>query len=149
MQGHGDEPGHPAYHADLTTSHGIEYVWRGRVTSVIGQGRPLSLDGIADWSHPIASARTLAKEAGKQILSRVGSRKYALHLGNRLVAPATLRDGRQVQEFMRCNPHWEGVSSRDRGDGIHEVVTRSFLDRLVATSRSSRLRHNEADAFRE
>ena len=37
MRGHGDEPGHPAYHADLSAAHGIRYVWRGRVTSVTGQ----------------------------------------------------------------------------------------------------------------
>jgi hypothetical protein len=133
MQGHGDEPGHPAYHADLTTSYGIKYVWRGRVTSVIGQNRPVSFRGIADWSHPMASVRTLAKETAKQTLARLGGKKYALHAGNRIVSPVTLRDGRCVQEFLRCDPHWAGVSTADRGDRIHDVLTPRFLDRLAAT----------------
>jgi hypothetical protein len=131
MHGHGDEPGHPAYHADLTTAYGIEYVWRGRVTSIIGQNRPVSLGGIANWSHPIASARTLTKETAKHLLARAGSQKYALHARNSLLEYVELRDGRLVKEFLRCNPHWAGVSVRDRGDGIHEVLTDAFLKHLV------------------
>jgi hypothetical protein len=132
MCGHGDEPGHPAYHADLTTTYGIKYVWRGRVTSVVGQGRSPSLRSLCNWRHPIDSARTIAKEAAKQVLARTGNRKYALHGSNRLVTPAALRDGRKVREFLRCNPHWAGVSAGDRGDSIHEVLTPRFFDRLVA-----------------
>jgi hypothetical protein len=135
MRGHGDEPGHPAYHADLTISHGIRYVWRGRVTSVIGQNQPASLRGIADGLHPWASARTLFKEAVKQVLARCGNRKYGLHAANRLTRRVRLRDkGREVCEFLRCNPHWNGVSSCDTGWGICRVLTGKFLDRLVARS---------------
>ena len=131
MQGHGDEPGHPAYHADLTLSYGIEHVWLGRVTSVIGQDRPFSLGGLFDAAHPLASTRTMAKESTKQILARAGSRKYALHRPNRVLGRCQLRDGRTTREFLRCNPHWGGVSCGDRGDKIHEVLTPTFLDRLV------------------
>jgi hypothetical protein len=42
-----------------------------------------------------------------------------------------LRDGAQVDEFLRCNPHWGGVSSADTGVGIGGVLTKRFLDRLV------------------
>ena len=86
MQGQGDQPGHPAYHADLTMAYGIEYVWRGRVTSVIGQDRPFSLRGIAEAGHPLASAKTLATEAAKQILGCCGT-------GNTAFMPATGRSG--------------------------------------------------------
>lgn len=132
MQGHGDEPGHPAYHADLTLDYGIEYVWRGRVTSVIGQNRPFSLRGIADARHPLASVRTLGTETVKQTLAQIGNRKYRLHAGNDLVKPGHLRDGQAVSEFIRCNPPWGGVGMGDRGDEIHHVLTRRFLDRLVS-----------------
>ncbi|MEO8353150.1 MAG: hypothetical protein ABI680_15575 [Chthoniobacteraceae bacterium] len=131
MQGHGDEPGHPAYHADLTTAYGIQYVWRGRVTSVVGQDRPATVRGIADWRHPICSITTLGKEVVKQIMARTGSRKYRLHAYNRSIVAGTLRDGQATKEFLRCNPHWQGVSAGDRGDAIHEVLTHRFLDRLV------------------
>ena len=69
MHGTGDVPGAPAYHADLTCGYGVRYVWRGRVTSVIGQGVPRRLAGIFEPSHPIASAVTLAKEAAKGLLA--------------------------------------------------------------------------------
>jgi hypothetical protein len=131
MQGHGDEPGHPAYHADLTLQYGIQYVWRGRVTSVIGQDRPFSLRGIADWRHPVASVKTLAKESVKQVFARSGHPKYALQSGNRLLKPVTLRDGRQTMEFLRSDPFYGGISRVDRGDAIHEVLTPRFLDRLA------------------
>lgn len=131
MCGHGDEPGHPAYHADLTCGFGIRYVWRGRVTSVIGQDAPTSLGGLFDRRHPLASARTLAKEAAKQVIGRLGSGKYRPHAGNHLLRPARLRDGQPVDEFLRCNPHWGGVSSCDQGRAIEHVLTPAFLDRLV------------------
>ena len=131
MQGHGDEVGHTAYHADLTTDYGIQYVWRGRVTSVIGQDVRPRLCGIFDGTHPIASGRTLLKEAAKSRLARAGNAKYAMHGPNETLRRTTLRDGRGVYEFMRCNPHWGGVSSCDQGRHIGEVLTRDVLHRLV------------------
>lgn len=133
MKGHGDEPGHSAYHADLTFAHGIRYVWRGRVTSVIGQDRPCSFRGIADWHHPLASVKTLAKEAAKQALARCGHHKYSLHVPNQVIRPVRLRDGKcEGHEFLRCNPHWNGVSSHDTGWGIGEVLSERFLERLAS-----------------
>jgi len=132
MRGHGDEPGHPTYHADLTLAYGVRYVWRGRVTSVIGQNQPAILRGIAEGRHFRASAKTILTETAKQILARSGSRKYSMHASNRLIQPAHLRDGTTVSEFLRCNPHWGGVSSCDTGDGIAEVLSERFLERLTA-----------------
>ncbi len=131
MQGHGDEPGHPAYHADLTAGFGVRYVWRGRVTSVIGQEAPPSLGGIFDRTHPVSSLWTVAKEAAKHALARQGHQKYAMHADNRVLRRSMLRDGTPVYEFLRCNPHWGGVSSCDTGRGIGRVLTARFLDRLV------------------
>jgi hypothetical protein len=131
MRGHGDDRDHPAYHADLTVGYGIRYVWRGRVTSVIGQNKPVSFKGIANWSSPVASLRTLAKEAVKQVAARVGSAKYELHAGNAVLRRASLRDGAPVSEFLRSNPHWGGVSSADNAKGMAEVLTSRVLDTLV------------------
>lgn len=133
MKGHGDEPGHPAYHADLTFNHGIRYVWRGRVTSVIGQNQNASFQGIGDWNHPIDSTRTIAKEVAKQVMGRCGSRKYGMHADNRLARPVQMRDERiKTVEFLRCNPHWGGVSCGDTGWGIGQVLTTRFMDQLSA-----------------
>jgi hypothetical protein len=131
MQGHGGEPGHPAYHADLTLAAGIRYVWRGRVTSIVGQDRPVHIGKWNSGFVPGASVRTKSKEAAKHVLGRLAKGKYAFHAGNRLCRPVELRDGHSVTEFMRCNPHPAGVEFGDTGHGISEVLTREFLDRLV------------------
>ena len=132
MQGQGDVPGAPAYHADLTLGLGVRYVWRGRVTSVIGQDVPRSLGGIVDAAHLLPSARTWAKEFTKGMLARAGSAKYALHPPNAVLRPARLRDGRAVHEFLLANPHWGGVSSADNATGLADVLTPRMLDRLEA-----------------
>ncbi|OHB76613.1 MAG: hypothetical protein A2Z25_06115 [Planctomycetes bacterium RBG_16_55_9] len=67
----------------------------------------------------------------KRQLARAGSAKYAIHGPNEILRPAVLRDGRAVYEFIRCNPHWGGVSSCDQGRHIGEVLTDEFLTRLV------------------
>ncbi|HUU17726.1 MAG TPA: hypothetical protein VMW72_11295 [Sedimentisphaerales bacterium] len=132
MQGHGDEVGHDAYHADLMIDYGIKYVWCGRVTSIMGQDIPASLDGIFNWRHPMRSGRTLFKEAAKRRLARKGNRKYAMHGPNETLCPIVLRDDSPVYEFMRCNPHWGGINSCDQGRYIGEVLTVGMLKRLIS-----------------
>ncbi|HTG45010.1 MAG TPA: hypothetical protein VK633_10815, partial [Verrucomicrobiae bacterium] len=131
MQGHGDEPDHPAYHADLTLRHGVRYVWRGRVTSVIGQDRPVSLIRLPSALCPRTTLAAQAKEAAKQVFGWAGHRKYAFHATNRVCSLTRLRDDRRVFEFLRCNPHPRGLDNGDTGFGIAEVLTPRFLDRLV------------------
>jgi len=131
MQGHGDEVGHPAYHADLTLDYGIKYICRGRVTSITGQDIPARLSGIFNWRHPISSGQTLLKEAAKRGLARAGDAKYAMHLTNEILRPCVLRDGSRLYEFMRCNPHWGGVGACDQGRHIGDVLTGDVLNRLV------------------
>src|SRR5207248_997809 len=109
MRGHGDVEGSAAYHADLTCAFGIEYVWRGRVTSVIGQDAPRRLRGIGIRSHPLASAVTILKEAAKGALARVGSAKYQAHAGNQLMWNARHRSGKDVFECMSSIPKWRCV----------------------------------------
>ncbi|MFQ5415361.1 MAG: hypothetical protein ACE5E6_12965, partial [Phycisphaerae bacterium] len=172
MRGHGDEVGHAAYHADLTIGSGVRYVWRGRVTSVVGQAMPAGtashaggaagrvgacardehadgaparggrrggasglagrLGGVWRGAHPIGSTVTVAREAAKQVLGRLGHAKYGIHRGNAVMRTSALRDGTGVYEFLRSNPHWGGVSCCDTGRGIGEVLTARMLDRLVA-----------------
>jgi len=131
MRGSGDVAGSPAYHADLTCAFGMKYVWRGRVTSVIGQDVPRRLRGIFTPAHPLASARTLAKEYAKGALVRWGRKNYALHASNALLRPVALRSGQPVWEFMRCNPHWGGVSCGETAAGLPQVLRADVLDRLA------------------
>ncbi|HET9315881.1 MAG TPA: hypothetical protein VFQ51_09840 [Vicinamibacteria bacterium] len=131
MCGQGDLPGAPAYHADLTVAFGVGYVWRGRVTSVVGQDVRRRLFGIARRPHLVASTRTLAKEAAKGLLARTGSVKYAMHRGNAVMHDVRLRDGAPVREFLRCNPHWAAVDEGETADGLADVVVDPMLDTLV------------------
>jgi hypothetical protein len=131
MAGQGDVEGAPAYHADLTWGYGVRFVWRGRVTSVIGQDVPRSLAGIFDPRHVPASLRTLGKEWMKGVLGRNGAPKYAVHSANATLQPAQLRSGQPVREFLRVNPHWGGVSSAETATGLGDVLTKAMLDRLV------------------
>jgi hypothetical protein len=131
MRGEGDLRTSDAYHADLTYDYGVRFVWRGRVTSVIGQNRPRSLRGLFSINNPVQSARTIGTEWAKGFLAKAGNRKYSMHAGNDTIVPSRLRDGRRVYEFMRCNPFRGGVSGAATADGLGEVLTLDFLNRLV------------------
>lgn len=132
MQGRGDLPGADVFHADLTYDYGVRYVWRGRVTSVIGQDVPRRLAGIWASGHPVASSKTMAKEFAKGLLARGGSLKYQMHTANRVFQDVGLRSGHRVWEFLRANPHWGGVSCGETADGLAEVLVDPMLERLVA-----------------
>lgn len=130
MKGKGDVPGSSSYHADLTFGYGVEYVWVGRVTSVVGQDVPRRFGGIFNAAHPFSSARTLVKEGLKDLSGEMVGGKYGMHAGNALLREVKLRDGRGALEFIRCNPHWGGVSSCDTAEGLGRVLTPGVLDRL-------------------
>jgi hypothetical protein len=131
MRGSGDVPGSKAFHADLTCGFGVRYVWRGRVTSQPGQNADPSWFGNWNARYPFASGRTSLKELSKRYLGRLGYKKYSLHRNNKLAEKINLRSGQAAIEFIRSNPHWGGVSSGDTAEGLGELLSPSFLDRLV------------------
>jgi hypothetical protein len=132
MCGEGDVPEAPAYHADLTCDYGIKHVWRGRVTSIVGQDVPASLGGILKVKHLPASSKVLVKEVAKRWLAACGKAKYSLHYPNRVLRPSALRDGRRVYEFLRGDAYWGGLGEAATAAGLAEVLTAAFLDRLQA-----------------
>lgn len=131
MRGSGDLPSAAAYHADLTCGFGVRHVWRGRVTSVVGQNVRRRLRGIWTARRPVASARTVAKEMVKGALGRTVGGKYAMHAANDLARETHLRDGRPVLEFLRANPHWRAVDKGETAAGLAEVLNARFLETLV------------------
>ncbi len=131
MKGTGDVPDSDVYHADLTCGFGIQYVWRGRVTSMIGQDAQRSLKGIYSRKHPMDSGKTVAKEFIKGIMARVGSAKYAMHGPNEVLRRVELRDGHKVWEFIRSNPYWGGVENNATADGLADVINEQMLNELV------------------
>jgi hypothetical protein len=71
------------------------------------------------------------KEHLKGLLAGLGSEKYAMNAANQVLRPATLRSGQAVWEFLRCNPHWGGVSRGETADGLSQVLRADMLDRLA------------------
>ena len=130
MRGTGDVPGSPAFHADLTCAYGVKYVWRGRVTSVIGQRVTRRLSGIYSPRHPVGSLGTISRELAKGALARFGHRKYQMHSANDVLRRVQLRSGEAVYELLRANPHWGGVSCGETAAGLAGVLTDGFLDSL-------------------
>jgi hypothetical protein len=133
MMGYGDVIGSDAYHADITIDYGIKYIWRGRVTSVIGQNVPKRISGIVNYRHPFASGKTLFKEIAKYLMAGLGSQKYAMHKNNEVLRIAPLRNGQEIIEFIRSNPFWGGVGLSATSMGFASVLTIKMLKKLIAS----------------
>ena len=132
MQGQGAEVGKPAYHSDLTVqSGGLPFIWKGRVTSCVAQNTKRSYQALFNKKQIKASLKTIALEFTKGWFARLGNQKYAMHKDNKVLQQSTLVDGTIVNEFMRCNPSWGGVSCFDQAREIHHVLTKKMLDTLV------------------
>ena len=132
MQGQGAEPGKRAYHSDLTVQSGsIAFIWKGRVTSCVAQNAKRSYRALFNKQQIKASLKTMTLEFIKGWLARLGNIKYAMHKDNKVIRKSTLIDGTNINEFMRCNPAWGGVSCFDQARGIHNVLTKKVLDTLV------------------
>ncbi|MCU7851334.1 MAG: hypothetical protein KZQ80_03890 [Candidatus Thiodiazotropha sp. (ex Monitilora ramsayi)] len=133
MRGKGAVRGSEVYHTDLTFSKsGIEYVWKGRVTSVIAQNTKRSLTGLFNSSHPFKSFKTILTEFVKGLLGSFNNKKYKMHGNNRVLRKTCLHDGTETIEFMRSNPSWGGVSAHEKGRDIGNVITMDMLNRLIA-----------------
>ncbi len=137
----GGWPSRPVeYHADLFGRLGIQFIWTGDLTCVVGQERPCSA-----WEYyraHRAGARAgpaaawvldrLARAAGATLPGRV-FRRGIEHLGypvrgrNDLVWLDRLRDGRSIWRFQRF-----GDFTRDCIEDLTDVLSEEILDRLVA-----------------
>ena len=132
MQGQGAEVGKPAYHSDLTVQSGmLAFIWKGRVTSCVAQNAKRSYQALFNKKQIKASLKTIALEFAKGWFAILGNTKYAMHKDNKVLRKSKLVDGTEVNEFMRCNPSWGGVSCFDQARGIHHVLTKEVLDTLV------------------
>lgn len=132
MQGQGAEVDKPAYHSDLTVQSGmLPFIWKGRVTSCVAQNAKRSYQALFNKKQIKASLKTIALEFIKGWFARLGNTKYAMHKDNKVLRKSKLVDGTAINEFMRCNPAWGGVSCFDQARGIHHILTKKVLDTLV------------------
>ncbi|MGI6209702.1 MAG: hypothetical protein ACOYEW_15980 [Anaerolineae bacterium] len=135
--GEGDVPGSPVYHADATWAYGVRFVWRGRASSIVGQGVPLrsrNLLRVLDPAQPKATGLNLAKDVAKIVLARLGNRRFSLHGTNCLTRVTELADGQRVIEFKRCNSHWRGLSYGLDAEGLAYVLGPRALGHLIQSA---------------
>jgi len=109
----------------------LPFIWKGRVTSCVAQNAKRSYRALFNKQQIKASLKTMMLEFIKGWLARFGNIKYAMHKDNKVLRKSTLIDGTNINEFMRCNPAWGGVSCFDQARGIHHVLTKKVLDTLV------------------
>lgn len=131
--GLGDHPESRAYHADLTLTYGIKFVWLGRVTMITGQSTPVTMGtflSIYDADHPLDSLVNITKELAKNVLAVFGNKKYAMHEKNDILKIVTLDNGQKVYEFTRFDNYWQGVATGANCNGLAYVISKKTLDRL-------------------
>jgi len=109
----------------------LPFIWKGRVTSCVAQNAKRSYRALFNKQQIKASLKTMMLEFIKGWLARFGNTKYAMHKDNKVLRKSKLIDGTEINEFMRCNPAWGGVSCFDQARGIHNVLTKKVLDTLV------------------
>lgn len=133
--GRGDHPGSREYHADLTVTSGVRFVWLGRLTMIAGQGASLgpgSFASIFVHQHPAWSLLNMGKEFCKNVLGLLGSAKYSMHGNNDLIRVKVLDDGQKVYEFIRFDNYWKGVGTGASNRGLADVLSRRTLESLKA-----------------
>ena len=135
--GLGDHPESNAYHADLTISYGIKFLWMGKVTMVVGQSVPVAWRNflsVCDSNYLYHSLLNLTKELTKHVLAVFGNKKYALHKNNDLVRITRLDDGQKAYEFIRFDNYWRGVSTGANCKNLAYVISKRTLERLKETA---------------
>jgi hypothetical protein len=132
-RGQGCRPGRPAYCSDLLEAFGVNYVWRGQVTGLIGQERSaLHFRSLAGrWQKP-GHMLSAAKEISKVTLSALGNSRYSMHFPNRVLQPLHLADGSRFFEVLRCNAFPGGIPDGDSANAIPDVLSPHVLNALIA-----------------
>ena len=117
---YGDDPTHPCYHTDLFHDSGIEYIWTGKATHVIGQ------NGRKNFS--ILSKLFIQKLMRKTKYRHVENPIY--NYDNNLINPLLLRDGNKTWEFIRFINPWGRAGELDFYEFVEQIKTRN-LKRLI------------------
>ena len=117
----GDDPGAPAYHADLLKAYGTRFLHVWDITHVVGQEAPRRpVDRLKDlWAAASWSARRLVGKTGMRP-----------HDSSDLLFPMTLDDGNRFLAFSRfMNARGKGT---DDCAGLAGKIAPAILDELVA-----------------
>ncbi len=128
----GAKKSYPAYCADLVAKHGVSYVWAGRLTTVVGQGRRLPATGaLAGRCNSLQGFHSAAMETAKHALGRLGMKKFAMRASNKLVQPLAIGDGLEFIEFLRAYPSPLPLHVGDSADGVAAALATGTLLSLI------------------
>ena len=117
---YGDDPTHSCYHTDLLSESGLEFIWTGKVTHIIGQ------DGRENFS--ILSKLLIQKIIKKLKYQHVKDPIY--DDDNNLIKPLLLRDGNKKWEFTRFINSWGNAGDLDFYEFVGQIKARN-LKRLI------------------
>ncbi len=131
MQGQGACRSSESYHFEHSLDLGVlDYVWLGRVTSVVGQHTEFKV--LKSW-HSLFRTHfmMMLKEVSKILLGKLGVKKYALHQDNQLFHIRSI-NGTECIEFIRANGSANGPGADATLDGLKATLTPNYLDALIA-----------------
>ena len=117
---YGDDPTHSCYHTDLLSESGLEFIWTGKVTHIIGQ------NGRENFS--ILSKLLLQKIMKKLKYQHVKDPIY--DDDNNLIKPLLLRDGNKKWEFIRFINSWGNAGELDFYEFASQMKVQN-LKRLI------------------
>ncbi len=133
----GDNSGSDHYHTDFSVRGlGINFVWKGDVTGMVGQGVPLRLRSFFAGLDQRHVARSLVnnclKEIAKYSSAVLGmTATYAARKHNDLVYPFRLDDGQYAFAFVRSNVSYEGTGRRSaRAVGLPDTLRQGVFKEL-------------------
>lgn len=132
----GDNPLSGHYHTDISIGDedGIRFVSIGAVSSILGQGVPLTFRSFflaLDDTHFVKSLyNNVVKEIAKYFLSHV-DKKYGYRKNNELIYPIALGDGKSVYGFVRNNSSYKGIRGGSTIDGLSDILTKKNLNSLI------------------
>lgn len=130
----GSRQGSAAYCADLLASHGVNYVWAGRLTTVVGQNTPMNVQRLlAGRPANLKSARTTTSEIIKLALGQAGFGKYSMRAANRLQRDLQLSDGSRFLEFLRSYTSSLTLHQGDSADGLSSALSPNVIESLITS----------------
>ncbi|MBU8934396.1 MAG: hypothetical protein KOO62_10365 [candidate division Zixibacteria bacterium] len=103
----GDNPSTDIYHADLTVSMGIKFLWRGHLSHCIGQDGCFSIVNLA--------------KQGYEFIQDLMYTEQSYPHDNKLVHVCELDDGQKVFEFVRYNNPWGKYSNANEEFFAHQL----------------------------
>ncbi len=133
---HGDDESSPSYHTDFSVpTIGYRYSWLRECTTIIGQGRTLSIsDFFAPWdkTHPLPSLKNVVIKGLLKFTLSPHWAKYQHWWTNELVWPEVLDDGTRIFSYVRTDVSPNGIGPDAKMTGLSLTLRPDVLRTLIS-----------------